>query len=103
MNDEIKNLLFEMITTIEMIVTIQELDSIKRKKKISFKNENEEFIIIDRNYIMENDLRKDLWYTIEEMENFKQEAIMDIQLFMMINPGFNSRDAMKIMWNGLYM
>jgi len=52
---------------------------------------------------MENDLRKDLWYTIEEMENFKQEAIMDIQLFMMINPGFNSRDAMKIMWNGLYM
>jgi hypothetical protein len=101
MNTEIKYLLCEMITSIEMISTIEELDSMKKYKRISFKEENEEFLIIDRNYLQENDLYKDLWYTLPEMDIFKQEAIMDLQLFMMINPGFSTKDAMKILWSGI--
>lgn len=97
---EIFNMIQEMITSIEMIATIEYFNENKRRKSISFKNENEEFLIIDRNYIMENDLRKELWYSFQEMEEFKQNAIMDIQLFMMINPGYTSKDAMRIMWVG---
>lgn len=103
MNAEINYLLYEMITSIEMISTIEELDNMNRHKRISFKDENEEFLIIDRNYLQENDLYKDLWYTLQEMDVFKQEAIMDLQIFMMINPGICTKDAMKIMWSGLYV
>jgi len=103
MNDEIKYLLYEMITSIEIVATIEELFTEKNNTKVSFTDENEEFLIIDRNYLRENDLCKDLWYTLQEMNGFKQEAISEIQLFLMLNPCFSTKDAMKIMWNGLYI
>jgi len=103
MNNEIKYLLHEMITSIEIIATIESVDKRQRRKSISFTNDNEEFFIIDRNYLKENDLCKDLWYTLQEMDQFKQEAINDIQVFMMINPSISNKDAMKIMWSGLYI
>ena len=99
MNNEIKYLLHEMITSIEIVATIEELDNIPRNKSISFTNENEEILIFDRDYLKENDLCKDLWYTLQEMNQFKQEAIIEIQIFMMLNPGICNKDAMKIMWS----
>jgi predicted transcriptional regulator len=103
MDNEIKYLLYEMITSIEMVVKMEELFIEKNNTKVSFKDENEDFLIIDRDYLKENDLCKDLWYTLQEMNQFKQEAINDIQVFMMINPGICNKDAMKIMWSGLYI
>jgi hypothetical protein len=103
MNDEIKYLLYEMITSIEIVATIEELFTEKNNTKVSFTDENEEFLIIDRTYLRENDLCKDLWYTLQEMNAFREEAISEIQLFLMVNPCFSTKDAMKIMWNGLYI
>jgi hypothetical protein len=103
MDNEIKYLLYEMITSIEMVVTMEELFTEKNNTKVSFTDENEEFLIIDRNYLRENDLCKDLWYTLQEMSAFKTEAITEIQLFLMVNPCFSPKDAMKILWNGLYI
>ena len=103
MDNEIKYLLYEMITSIEMVVTMEELFTEKNNTKVSFTDENEEFLIIDRTYLRENDLCKDLWYTLQEMSGFKQEAITEIQLFLMLNPCFSPKDAMKILWNGLYI
>lgn len=103
MDNEIKYLLYEMITSIEMVVTMEELFTEKNNTKVSFTDENEEFLIIDRTYLRENDLCKDLWYTLQEMSAFKTEALTEIQLFLMLNPCFSPKDAMKIMWNGLYI
>jgi len=103
MDNEIKYLLYEMITSIEMVVTMEELFTEKNNTKVSFTDENEEYYIIDRNYLKDNDLCKDLWYTLQEMSAFKTEAITEIQLFLMVNPCFSPKDAMKILWNGLYI
>jgi hypothetical protein len=103
MNEEINNILYEMVTTIEWCNNIELFDKIITPvKSVSFKNENEEFLINNISYLRENDLCKDLWYTLQEMNDFKQEAIVDIQVFMMINGVTTSKDAMRIMWSGLY-
>jgi hypothetical protein len=95
--NEVKTILNEMIDTIEIYSNFRPF-----RKSVSFKNENQEFLINNRNYIIDNDLQCDLWYTLNEMNEFKQHAITEIQIFMMINPGINSRDAMRIMWNTIY-
>jgi hypothetical protein len=97
MNEEINTILYEMVTTIEWCNKI-----ITPVKSVSFKNENEEFLINNISYLRENDLCKDLWYTLEEMNHFKQEAIIDIQVFMMLHGVTTSKDAMRILWSGLY-
>jgi len=97
MNEEINTILYEMVNTIEWFDNVG-----KSHKKVSFKDENEIFFINDISYLRENDLCKDLWYTLEEMNHFKQEAIIDIQVFMMINGVTSSKDAMRILWSGLY-
>jgi len=97
MNEEINTILYEMVNTIEWFDNVG-----KSHKKVSFKDENEIFFINDINYLRENDLCKDLWYTLEEMNNFKQEAIIDIQVFMMLHGVTTSKDAMRILWSGLY-
>lgn len=103
MNDEINYLLYEMITSIEMVATMEELFIEKKNTKISFKDENEEIYIIDRNYLRENDLCKDLWYTLQEMNGFKQEAMTELQIFIMLNPRISPKDAMKLLWSGMYI
>ena len=95
--NEVKTILNEMIDTIEIYSNFRQF-----RKSVSFENENQEFLINNRNYIIDNDLHSELWYTLNEMAGFKEEAITEIQIFMMINPGINSRDAMKIMWNRIY-
>ena len=103
MNDEINYLLYEMITSIEMVATMEELFIEKKNTKISFKDENEEIYIIDRNYLRENDLCKDLWYTLQEMNGFKQEAMTELQIFIMLNPRISPKDGMKLLWSGMYI
>lgn len=95
--NEVKSILNEMIDSIEIYSNFRPF-----RKSVSFKNENQEFIINNRNYIIENDLHSELWYTLNEMNSFKQDAITEVQIFMMINTGINSRDAMRIMWNTIY-
>ena len=95
--NEVKTILNEMIDSIEIYSNFRPF-----RKSVSFKNENQEFLINNRNYIIDNDLQCDLWYTLNEMNEFKQDDITEIQIFMMINPGINSRDAMRIMWNTIY-
>lgn len=103
MNQEINNILFEMVSSIEWFSNIELFDKVTSPvKSVSFKNENEEIIINNIPYLRENDLCKDLWYTLQEMNDFKQEAIVDIQAFMMINRVSNTKDAMRIMWSCLY-
>lgn len=103
MNNEIKYMLHEMITSIEMVSAMEEMFTETEGKKISFTDKNEEFYIIDRTYLKENDLCKDLWYTLQEMNEFKQDAINELQLFIIINPRCSSKDAMKLLWSGMYM
>lgn len=103
MNNEINYLLYEMITSIEMVSTMEEMFIEKKNTKISFKDENEEIYIIDRNYLRENDLCKDLWYTLQEMNGFKQEATTELQIFIMLNPRISPKDAMKLLWSGMYI
>jgi len=98
MNEEIKNILYVMVNSVEWVAMI-ETDN--PDKKVSFKPENEVFFINDRNYLRENNLCKDLWYTLQEMSFFKHQAIADIQLFIFLNPGYTSKEAMRIMWNDL--
>jgi len=95
--NEVKTILNEMTDTIEIYSNFRPF-----RKSVSFKNENQEFIINNRDYIIDNDLHSVLWYTLNEMNEFKQDAITEIQIFMMINSGINSRDAMRIMWNTIY-
>ena len=103
MNNEIKYMLHEMITSIEMVSAMEEMFTEKEGKKISFTDKNEEFYIIDRTCLRENDLCKDLWYTLQEMNEFKEDAINELQIFIIINPRFSSKDAMKLLWSGMYM
>ena len=90
MNEEIKNILYVMVNSVEWVAMI-ETDN--PDKKVSFKPENEVFFINDRNYLRENSL--------QEMSLFKHQAIADIQLFIFLNPGYTSKEAMRKMWNDL--
>lgn len=72
--------------------------SIKRKKRIHF-NETASFCFIPcRQEILDENLKNDLWWTQEEMNNIRYIYTMELQQFMQAYPHNNIRDVQKQLW-----
>ena len=93
----VKNTLQEIITTIEINDV---MDKMNKKKRISFTDKNEEILITDRKYLIENDLCIDLWYNLNDIVEMQNNATKELQLFINTNPGISMKNAMKILWGG---
>ena len=67
-------------------------------KKIRF-NETSYFHLIPcREEFLEENLKKDLWWTQEEMEAIRFVYTMELQQFMQAYPNNNIRDVQKRLW-----
>jgi hypothetical protein len=67
-------------------------------KKIRFNETSYFHLIPSRQEILDENLKKDLWWTQEEMNNIRYIYTMELQQFMQAYPHNNIRDVQKQLW-----
>lgn len=67
-------------------------------KRIRFNDTAYLHLIPSRQEIIDENLKKDLWWTQEEMEFIRFVYTMELQQFMAAYPNNNIRDVQKRLW-----
>jgi hypothetical protein len=93
------DILDEIITYIESQEDYQQNITIYKKQKyVTFNNIPRLHYIINREYIQEENLKSDLWWSGADFVQFRNEAGFELSMFMQINPTANQHKYSKTLW-----
>lgn len=93
---EINNILDKMISSIENRKTY------KRKKRVSYDIVlSRNHVILNRDDINEDNLKRDLWWSATDFLEFYKQAGFELSYFMTVNPQANKHKYAKTLWYDL--
>ena len=93
---EINNILDKMIASIESGKIY------KRKKYVSYNDVlSKNLVILNRDDINENNLKRDLWWSPTDFLEFYNHARFELSYFMTVNPHANKQKYSKSLWYDL--
>lgn len=80
------------------IDSISDIIKNSSRKRIHFKETVSYYYIPSRQEMIEEDIKKDIWWTMEEMQIFRAISNLELQQFMRAYPNNNIRDVQKQLW-----
>jgi hypothetical protein len=96
------DILDEIITYIESHHDYQQNITVyKNQKYVTFNDNTRVHYIINRQYIQEENIKSDLWWSGKDFVHFHNEAGLELSIFMQVNPGMNMRKYTKTLWYDL--
>lgn len=93
------DILDEIITYIESQEDYLVNNSMYKKQKyVTFNDNQRVHYIINREYIQEENIKSDLWWSGADFVQFRNEAGFELSIFMQINPNENAYKYSKTLW-----
>jgi len=93
------DILDDMITYIESQDDyLHNVSIYKKHKYVTFNDIPRVHYIINRDYIQEENIKSDLWWAGSDFIHFRNEATLELSLFIQINPTVNKYKYSKILW-----
>jgi len=98
-NDIIKYVVYDIIGFIESEEFYKkEFCVSKKKKNVTFNEFAQYQWIINRDYIDDENIKYDLWWSSSDFLQFRNEASFELSMFIQINPTANKYKYSKTLW-----